>query len=203
MDKKKLIKQLDIELKSRFKELGFKYSSPKFIKEDGDYILSVSIVKISKDSSSITLSPIVGVLNKRVEDILHNSFEILDHNYKYKTAHIAKSLGYLMPENSFTEWVVDINSNYSIILDDIFNKLNAYGFPAIQTWKNLNIAIDELLSGKGTARPGHDLIPIYYYLNGNKQEAINYLKDKMVDLNRVQVGYKEFAEKLIDYINKN
>ncbi len=125
-------KHISALLDKKMEHIGFKKNKTEYIFQVQGGISAVVMVGISEKFSpkkkKFTLTPVIGVRNAEVENLVEKILGYKPHNF----ATASVFLGYVCPEKSFKEWNVDETSvNESIT--EITNYIVAYGMPFVKS----------------------------------------------------------------------
>jgi hypothetical protein len=120
---------------------------------------------------------------------------------------LASPLGYLMPCEDYKEWEFSDQSNIKDVVDDLLYSIRAYGFSFIERYKEPNELLKCLEERKYILEMTRIYkLPIMYYLLGNEDKALEYIKMFSNRCNKNTIDdqkYLEFAEKLKEYMRKH
>ena len=120
---------------------------------------------------SFYLNPVIGVAYKNVNRLaaqLNNALPFKYPEYVYAT--ISTPLGCLMPENTFKEWKFSIE----------------YGLPYLNEFSDEDNLVYGLECDKfHIGEVKYDLLPIFYYLRGNNERALQCIENAIKILGQV------------------
>ena len=162
---KELRKKVMLLLEEKLLEFGFeKKMLNTFVRQlDDNRIQNIGFTFANCGQKySFYLNPVIGVAYKNVNRLaaqLNNALPFKYPEYVYAT--ISTPLGYLMPENTFKEWKF---SNP----EDVENLV--YG-----------LECDKFHIGEVK----YDLLPIFYYLRGNNERALQCIENAIKILGQV------------------
>lgn len=118
----------------------------------------------------------VGVIYKNV-----NKIAIICNDYNYVKLHVAmvgKTLGELLPQKEYKDWRFALGDNDDVIqqnVDEMVNLVVQYGLPYLQKLLDVDFLIEKMYKYQ-------TLIPIFYYLYGRKEQALEYIDNVIKEL---------------------
>ena len=139
----------------------------------------------------IYISMSVGVTYKNV-----NKYTIICNDYDYVKLHAAmvgKTLGELLPQKEYKSWRFALGDNDDVIqqnVDEMVNLVVQYGFPYLQKLLDVDFLIEKMYKYR-------TLIPIFYYLYGRKEQALEYIDNVIKELSSrpaMDGGYRAIME---------
>lgn len=170
-------KELERELTTRCKDIGFKKKKYNFYKPINESIYATLGFGISNHGikGNCLVNVVVGVYCKDVVDLF---MQLIVGKVGTVYPIMGIQLGYLMPEATFKEWNFIEGVNNDIVFEDLFMNIKTYGF---QYQERLN-KFDRLLQAFEKMEPGISnyerdrYLPILYYLCGDKQKGEEVIK---------------------------
>ncbi|PID69198.1 MAG: hypothetical protein CR989_03065 [Flavobacteriales bacterium] len=180
---RQLGKQIDIIVKEKMVNIGFvekeKYIFSKLIIKDVEGFV---IVEKTDHGSRYnwSISPTVGIINHKVEDIYYKLVDNIDFSKELlRTA--TSSIGYILPENSFKAWDVnldDTEDQIHEIIDDLILQIKKYILPFFMKMsqnKELQVSLEK--NSWGITSLNYFKVPILYYINEEKEKGLKYIED--------------------------
>jgi hypothetical protein len=162
--------------------IGFKRQSQLFLKQITEENVGWLGLNISKQhlGGGIGVSPTVGLRFKPIEDVVQR---ILQSKTIRPT--LASSLGYLMPEQRYLEWVFPPDETFDLELESekIVKAIDVYGEPFIKQKGDLVTIIRDLETPRFTDKISASYrLPIAYRLAGRPDEAHAYLVEHLKNI---------------------
>jgi hypothetical protein len=162
--------------------LDFKRHAQVFLKNITEENVGWLGLNISKQNlgGGIGVTPIVGITFKPIEDVVQR---ILQSKTIQPT--LTSSLGYVMPEQRYLEWVFPSDEAFDIDLEaeKIVKAINRYGEPFMKQEGDLVSIIRDLETLRFTNQTSASYrLPVAYGLAGRIDEAHAYLVQQMKDI---------------------
>jgi hypothetical protein len=175
---KQLKKEIEKAIDEHIKKMGFKkkkFMYYKQIKHNVFVTLYFSFLTKYSDGN-IEVDVTVGVLNKTIEELKYKLTGL--NNLDLMLPTISTQIGYLMPEKNYKKWNFIENMDNTIVLNDLFNSIQTYGYPYFEQYLDIKQIFDLIEKG-GTGVLNHNrdrCLPILYYLKGEKQKGIEFIE---------------------------
>ncbi|MCM1501410.1 MAG: hypothetical protein NC115_01930 [Bacteroidales bacterium] len=184
--------EIDIALKVKLEYQGYKKRNGSYFKYLSDGVSSYVFITYSSFSyhDYVCIHPYVGVRYDAVEQILN---KLGQNEKKYFLPTLSCPIGYLMPENTWIEWLYDRRVTYNHVnrvglpdrnfgqydacADDICKAIEEYGtlyFEQYSKIENLISVIEDMGIGSGYA-VSIIRLPILYYIVGRKDLGLKYI----------------------------
>lgn len=187
---KELTKKVMLLLGEKLIEFGFKKKMLNtFVRQlDDNRIQNIGFTFANCGQKySFYLNPVIGVSYKNVNRLdaqLNNALPFKYPEYVYAT--ISTPLGYLMPENTFREWKFSNQEDVEIEVDSMANAIIKYGLPYLNEFSDEDNLVYGLECDKfHIGEEKYDLLPIFYYLRGNKERALQCIENAIEILSQV------------------
>ena len=181
-------------LEIKLSDIGFKKSKYVYLYEKDKNSIFVIGLNDSKQQTKdrLFINPVMGLIVKPAEELL---FKLTGYDsLKNKISTISRPLGYLMPENTYKIWEFGNNLDNPRIIDHLFNTILNYGIPFIEKCTNYQYIINEFTTGKvGLPFEKDYKIPILLFLNGQINEAFQYIEMNKKKNIEFYLPYNEFA----------
>ena len=107
------------------------------------------------------------------------------------------NIGHLMPINTYTEWEFKVDEDYTSKAEELVEYIIQYGFPFLYSLSEKKHMIDSI---KGNPIILTDtqayLLPLIYYLNDNKEKALEILHTSIL---LYQKHFKSYCNALKNY----
>lgn len=130
------------------------------------------------ESSVIYINPVIGVIYKDMNQI-EAQLGMPDLLRGY-TPMAGNSLGYLCPEKKFKEWRFTLGDTDEFIKENVYELAETiikYGFPYLQ-----NLSDTEYFIGQMSDIESRYHLPVFYYLHGKKEQALEYIDETVKKL---------------------
>lgn len=194
-------------IESELRPLGFHKSKGIYLcrlSEDASGWLGLNVAAHRNDGR-VGINPVVGVRHERIENRIE---ELLGEKEKRLAPTISTSLGYLMPEGRYLEWLFEPPSfDNASECEKIAKAIETYGVPFMKS----NAALEDILQDLEQLRfASRDTavyrFPIAYLLAGKTELAAVYVKKQLEELEErndlAAQQYKIFASKLLEEVNR-
>jgi len=161
------------------KSISYKKRKYSFIKQIDENIFGIiGFGSVSYQiRGTVFVHPTVGIYNKAVDDIFHQLTNLKGDGY-YQPV-INTSFGYLTPQNEYKEWLVNDDNIDSVNLE-LIDVIKLYGLPFIEKYKDPEILMKCVADKKYILSENRDyILPILYYLNGDKHKGLQYIEDNI------------------------
>ncbi len=176
--------KIDNRINCFFDRLQFKKTKKNtFIKKvNSNFNIIIIFEKSSRRSKDmIYINPIVGIYDKELEEI----YEILVSDIDLSTDNDTKctaliSMGYLLPNKSYTTWQISstyVDEQIFENVDNLLNTINKHALPYLYSLNDRNTLLYELkASNIGFQMNNQFKIPIIMSILGEKNSGINYVR---------------------------
>jgi hypothetical protein len=138
-------------------------------------------------SGGIGINPIAGLIFSPVEDVIQRLLQT-----KRRQSTLISSLGYLMPEKRYLEWMFPLNESIDIKLEaeKLANAVLLYGEPFSRHHASLEAVIESLENLRFSDRDSaHYRLPIAYSLAGEPERAHEFMVRQLKEIE----GRDDFA----------
>jgi hypothetical protein len=207
MQTKKLLAEIVAIAESKLKLLGFRKTKSIYVcplTEDASGLLGLNTATHRGDGR-VGINPVVGVRHERIQKM----FEELSRESGL-SATISISLGYLMPENKYLEWLFEPPPfDYRSECEKMVQAVELYGIPFMKLKTKLEDLLQDLEQLRFTVIENAVYrVPIAYLLSGKTEMAEATVKKQLAELEThndlFAQAYKTFASKLFPITdNKN
>ena len=152
----------------------------------------------------IYINPIVGIYDKELEEI----YEILVSDIDLSTNNDTKctaliSMGYLLPNKSYTTWQISstyVDEQIFENVDNLLNTINKHALPYLYSLNDRNTLLYELkASNIGFQMNNQFKIPIIMSILGEKNSGINYVRRVLFDTKPTPKDINVFEPKFSTY----
>ena len=182
---KELRKKVMLLLEEKLLEFGFeKKMLNTFVRQlDDNRIQNIGFTFANCGQKySFYLNPVIGVAYKNVNRLaaqLNNALPFKYPEYVYAT--ISTPLGYLMPENTFKEWKFSNPEDVEKEANSMADAIIEYGLPYLNEFSDEDNLVYGLECDKfHIGEVKYDLLPIFYYLRGNNERALQCIENKNI-----------------------
>ena len=187
---KELRKKVMLLFGERLLEFGFKRKVLNtFVRQlDDNRIQNIGFtIANCGQKYSFYLNPVIGVAYKNVNRLdaqLNNALPFKYPEYVYAT--ISTPLGYLMPENTFKEWKFSNQEDVEKEVNSMADAIIGYGLPYLNEFSDEDNLVYGLECDKfHIGEVKYDLLPIFYYLRGNNERALQCIENAIKMLGQV------------------
>jgi hypothetical protein len=154
---------------------------------------------VSRPDGRVGISPVIGIRHEQIESMMKE----LSGDPSVNAPTISASLGYLMPQARYLEWLFeDAPFHYHSECQRMVEAIEVYGISFFKSNSSLETIIGHLEQGRYTYNesPAYRL-PIGYVVSGDTSAAIAYANQKAEDLgsreDEAARRYRDFVEKLL------
>jgi len=186
-----------------FQSLGFRKNKDVWLLPLGEMQASgwLGLNAVNRRDGRVGINPVVGVRNEQVETMMKE----LSGDPSITAPTISISLGYLMPEAKYLEWLFEgAPFDYHSECHRMVRAIELYGIPFIRSKSHLETIIGDLEQGRYTHNESAAYrLPIAYTLSGDTNAAAAYAKQKVEGLSsrndEAARRYRDFVERLLSY----
>ena len=177
---KELKKKVETAIAERLAEYGFKKTKYGYVKSaNKDLHQLIYCNFVSRNKHRMECLIIVGVYSKKTADTLR---EITGIPVGYGVM-VGRNLEMLIPKDKRTNWIFSIEDNYEHInsnIKEIIETVKVYGFPYMDSFSSEPNFQNEL-----ERRGAWHLLPIWYYIQGEKKYALLEIEQRTERLTRI------------------
>jgi hypothetical protein len=176
--------QLELEITTAvsagLRALGFEKQKHRFSKRiDKDRLGWCGLNIARKNISGIGVNPVVGLAFDPVENFIKKIIP------EHREGTFRSSIGYLMPERRYLEWVISLHSPNDVEAKakEIVTAVALYGLPFMNQFSSLEAVIEAQEQFQFTDRASAiDRLPILYNLAGRQEQANTLLQKRSIEL---------------------
>ena len=143
------------------------------------------------------INPVIGVSHQPIENMVAEMMG--GKPDEYISATVSSPLGYLMPENTFLQWLYEEGADNVSEVGRMVYAIKRYGFVFMQANSTLDAIVETMLTSKTVVL--HQVayrLPVAYLLAGKVSLAEEYIHDQLEALgNRDDMAaqhYRRFAQ---------
>jgi hypothetical protein len=193
-----VLKMAERELKL----LGFRKTKGVYIHElTDDAVGWVGLNAASHRSDRrVGINPVVGIRHQKIEGMVE---EFMAEKESRLTPTISTSVGYLMPEGRYLEWLFELAPfDYDAECRRMVKAVEVYGIPFMNSNSKL-VQVLQNLEGLRFASKDATIykLPVAYILSGKRDSATAYVERQLKELGERQDiaarQYKTFASNLL------
>jgi len=161
-------------------------------------------VEANRRDGRVGVNPVVGVRHEQIERTVAS---LSEEKESHLTPTISTSLGYLMPQSSFLEWLFEpAPFDYPSECKKLVKAIEIYGIPFMRSNDTLEGILSKLEELRFTSKDAAAYrIPVAYLLSGKPELAASYSKKQLVGVEqRSDVAaqqYKTFTFNLLQSVS--
>ncbi len=157
---------------------------------------------MGRSDDLVGINPIVGLVSEDVEALLHK-FDTCAREGPAPT--ISISLGYLMPEKRYLEWLFGLRPAPEPEVQNLIGAVRAFGMPFIESKASLPLLAADLEALRFTFKESAIYrLPIAYLLLRNSNQARQYVQQQLNALGEraddAANQYRRFATAFFDHL---
>ena len=184
--------------------LGFQKTKDAWLLPLGEIVSGwVGLNSVSRPDGRVGINPVVGVRNEQIENLLKH----LSENRFVSPPSISTSLGYLMPESRYLEWLFEPDPfDYKSECQRMIGAIEVYGIPFMKSNRSLDTIVEHLQNRRYTWNESIVYrLPVACLVLGDTSTATSYVKGELVKLGArkddAAQDYRRFADRLLAHLN--
>ncbi len=199
---KNLLAEVLKSAERQLKALGFRKTKSVYIRQLRDDAVGWIGLNAAAHRSDgrVGINPVVGVRQQRVESMVE---EFMAEKEAGLPPTISTTLGYLMPEGRYLEWLFESAPfDYETECERMVKAIEVYGIPFMNSNSSLGEIVQDLEGLRFVSKDATVYkLPVAYILSGKGDSATAYVEHQLKELGERQDiaarQYKTFASNLL------
>lgn len=179
----KIVGILKKGLRERCFLCGFKNNSGSWFLKPGitdDYMRMLRF-RFATYSDARIIDVDIAVRNIRVEEIYER---VTNSKLKVPLCIMGSSIGYITPKHQYIKWIVNEQTNYQSVYDEIFYYINEYADSYYEKYENVCALINYLSDRRNNVvgiEQQFKILPILHLMRGDKDAGIRVMDQLIKD----------------------